>query len=96
MDARFSSELLFIGDTGVLKVTHVRQVRAFSFSTRILGRQTLNCAATHASSFAAFYRNRLWRNEVAIKRKERSSNIEEIKVDGAAAVELNGLEQRNS
>ena len=49
-----------------------------------------------ASSFAAFYRNRLWRNEVAIKRKERSSNIEEIKVDGAAAVELNGLEQRNS
>ena len=49
-----------------------------------------------ATSFAAFYRNRLWRNEVAIKRKERSSNIEEIKVDGAAAVELNGLEQRNS
>jgi len=48
------------------------------------------------NSFAAFYRNRLWRNEVAIKRKERSANIEEIKVDGAAAVELNGLEQRNS
>ena len=56
------------------------------------GNSELCCRAT---SFAAFYRNRLWRNEVAIKRKERSSNIEEIKVDGAA-VELNGLEQRNS
>ena len=47
------------------------------------------------TSFAAFYRNRLWRNEVAIKRNQRSANIEEVKVDGAA-VELNGLEQRNS
>jgi len=48
------------------------------------------------NSFAAFYRNRLWRSVVEIKRKERSTTIEEIKVDGANDIGLNGLEQRNS
>ena len=54
------------------------------------------CARHPETSFAAFYRNRLWRSVVEIKRKERSTTIEEIKVDGANDIGLNGLEQRNS
>jgi hypothetical protein len=45
------------------------------------------------NSFSGFYKNRLWRNEVAAKRKERGLGIGqapgEIKMD--AGLELNGL-----
>ncbi len=40
------------------------------------------------NSFSAFYRNRLWRNEVAIKRRERAAAGPGGKEGG---VELNGV-----
>ena len=41
------------------------------------------------NSFAAFYRNRLWRNEVALKKKERLMNANAVKDGGH--IELNGV-----
>lgn len=47
------------------------------------------------NSFAAFYRNRLWRNEVAFKRKERLLSIEAGGGSGrpkdVGHIELNGV-----
>eukprot|EP00094_Tigriopus_californicus_P010656 TCALIF_10280-PA protein Name:"Similar to Kcnb1 Potassium voltage-gated channel subfamily B member 1 (Rattus norvegicus)" AED:0.14 eAED:0.14 QI:442/0.5/0.6/0.8/0.25/0.4/5/0/478 len=40
------------------------------------------------NSFAAFYRNRLWRNEVALKRRDRIANGQQGKDGGI--IELNG------
>lgn len=41
------------------------------------------------NSFAAFYRNRLWRNEVALKRRDRIANGQQGKDGGI--IELNGV-----
>ena len=41
------------------------------------------------NSFSSFYRNRLWRNEVAIKRRERG--LQQLKAADGGVIELNGV-----
>ena len=45
------------------------------------------------NSFSAFYRNRLWRNEVAIKRRDRQAveATNQLKATDAGHIELNGV-----
>ena len=46
------------------------------------------------NSFSAFYRNRLWRNEVAIQRRDRQLKQEQcgqLKAQDAGHIELNGV-----